>query len=86
MKKGVYGLFKLLNISYKVKMNNEQKDKKEKIDFICFLVASIIFYIVSIINFIVKNTSTGVVFLCLGSAYLCLSSTHRNNDKNNKKS
>lgn len=47
-------------------MNNEQKDKKEKIDFICFLVASIIFYIVSIINFIDKNTSTGVVSLCLG--------------------
>lgn len=69
-------------------MNNEQKDKQEKIDFICFLVASIIFYIVSIINFIDKNTSTGVVFLCLclGSACLCLSSTHRNNDKNNKKS
>ncbi len=67
-------------------MNNEQKDKKEKIDFICFLVASIIFYIVAIINFIDKNTSTGVVFLCLGSAFLCLSSTHRNNDKNNKKS
>ena len=67
-------------------MNNEQKDKKEKIDFICFLVASIIFYIVSIINFIDKNTSTGVVFLCLESACLCLSSTHRNNDKNNKKS
>ena len=38
-------------------MNNEQKDKKEKIDFICFLVASIIFYIVSIINFIDKNTT-----------------------------
>ena len=67
-------------------MNNEQKDKKEKIDFICFLVASMIFYIVSIINFIDKNTSTGVVLLCLGSACLCLSSTHRNNDKNNKKS
>ena len=67
-------------------MNNEQKYKKEKIDFICFLVASIIFYIVSIINFIDKNTSTGVVFLCLGSAVLWLSSTHRNNDKNNKKS
>ena len=67
-------------------MNKEQKDKKEKIDFICFLVASIIYYIVSIINFIDKNTSTGVVFLCLGLASLCLSSTHRNNDKNNKKS
>lgn len=57
-------------------MKNEQKDNKEKINFICFLVASIVFYIVSIINFIDKNTSTAVVFLCLGSSFLCLSSTH----------
>ncbi len=65
-------------------MKNEQKDNKEKINFICFLVASIGFYIVSIINFIDKSTSTAVVFLCLGSSFLCLSSTHRNKDKNNK--
>ncbi len=62
-------------------MKNEQKDNKEKINFICFLVASISFYIVSVMNFIDKNTSTAVVFLCLGSSFLCLSSTHRNKDK-----
>ena len=65
-------------------MKNEQKNNKEKITFICFLVASIGFYIVSIMNFIDKNTSIAVVFLCLGSSFLCLSSTHRNKDKNNK--
>lgn len=65
-------------------MKNEQKNNKEKITFICFLIASICFYIVSIMNFIDNNTSTAVIFLCLGSAFLCLSFTHLNKDKNNK--
>ena len=47
-------------------MKKEQRNNKEKINFICFLIASIGFYIVSIINFIDKDTSTAVVFLCLG--------------------
>lgn len=67
-------------------MKKEQRNNKEKINFICFLIASIGFYIVSIINFIDKDTSTAVVFLCLGSSFLCLSSTHWNKDKNNKES
>lgn len=62
-------------------MKNEQKNNKEKITFICFLIASICFYIVSIMNFIDNNTSTAVIFLCLGSAFLCLSFTHLNKDK-----
>ena len=51
-------------------MKKDQKNNKEKINFICFLVASIIFYVVSIMNFIDKDTNTGVVFLCLGSSFL----------------
>ena len=65
-------------------MKKNQKKNKKKINFICFLVASIIFYVVSIMNFIDKDTNTGVVFLCLGSSCLCLSSAHQNGDKNNK--
>lgn len=62
-----------------------EKDKREKISFICFLIASICFYIVSIVNFIDKNTNTAIIFLCLGSSFFCLSTTHLNkNDKNNK--
>ena len=60
------------------------KNNKEKITFICFLIASICFYIVSIMNFIDNNTGTAVTFLCLGSAFLCLPFTHLNKDKNDK--
>lgn len=66
-------------------MKNEQKNNKERINFICFIVASICFYVISIMNFIDNNTSTSVIFLCLGSSFLCLSFTHLNKDKNNKK-
>lgn len=61
------------------------KNKKEKVNFICFIIASICFYFVSIMNFIDKNISTAVIFLCLGSSFLCLASTHLNKDENNKK-
>lgn len=69
------------------KMKNEQKDNKERITFICFLVASICFYISAIFCFISETTdrSMGVVNLCLGSTFLCLSSTHLNKDKNDDK-
>lgn len=65
-------------------MKEEQKNNKEKITFICFLIASICFYISAIINIISKDGSNWVVNLCLGSAFLCLSTTHLNKDKNNK--
>lgn len=63
------------------------KNNKEKIAFICFLVASICFYIGAIIGIINKNGSNGAVNLCLGSAFLCLSTTHlnKNKDKDNNR-
>ena len=65
-------------------MKNEQKNNKEKINFILFLIASICFYIVAIINFIDNNISTAVTFFCVGSVFLCLSFTHLDKDKNNE--
>ncbi len=64
-------------------MKNKQKDNKEKITFICFLVASICFYISAIFCFISETTdnSRGVINLCLGSAFLCLSTTHLNKNQ-----
>lgn len=59
------------------------KNKKEKITFICYLIASICFYISAIIG-IFSKSSNWVVNLCLGSAFLCLSTTHLNKDKNDK--
>ena len=61
-------------------MKNEQKDNKEKITFICFLIASICFYISAAFCFMdeITDSGMGVVNLCLGSAFLCLSSTHLN--------
>ena len=72
------------------RMNN---DKKEKVSFICFLIASICFYFVAVVNFMDDQTNTAVNFMddqtntavtyfCLGSAFLCLSTTHLN--KNGK--
>ncbi len=55
-----------------------EKNKREKISFICFLTASICFYISSIFCFISENNSKGIVTLCLGSAFLCLSTIHLN--------
>ncbi len=60
-----------------------KKNNKEKLSFICYLVASICFYISSIIEIISKDRNW-VVNLCLGSAFLCLSTTHLNKDKNGK--
>ena len=55
--------------------------EKEKIRFICFLLASICFLIVSIMNFMDKNTAPAVTFLLLGISFLLLSTTHLKNDK-----
>ncbi len=55
--------------------------KKEKIRFICFLLASLCFFIVSAINFIDKNTAHAIIFLLLGISFLLLSTTHLKNDK-----
>lgn len=54
---------------------------KEKIRFICFLLASICFFIVSIMNFMDKNTAPAITFLLLGISFLLLSTTHLKNDK-----
>lgn len=54
---------------------------KEKIRFICFLLASICFFIVSVINFMDKNTSSAIIFLLLGISFLLLSTTHLKSDK-----
>lgn len=54
------------------------KVKKERVCFLCFLVASICYYIASLINFTDKNTTLAIIFLCLGSSFLCLSTTHLN--------
>ncbi len=54
---------------------------KEKIRFICFLLASICFFIVSIINFVDKNTAPAITFLLLGISFLLLSTTHLKKDK-----
>lgn len=50
--------------------------KKQKICFICFLIAAICYFITALINFIDGDTSKAVVFLCLGSSFLCLSTVH----------
>ncbi len=55
--------------------------KKEKISFICFLVASICYFIVGILNFIDKDNNTALIFLCLGLSNLCLAFTYLNKDK-----
>lgn len=64
-------------------MKNKQK---EKIAFVCFLVASICYYVSAIIGIFSKDTGNWVVSLCLGSAFLCLSTTHLNKkeDKNKR--
>lgn len=61
-----------------------KKKQKEKITFICYLVASICFYVSAIIGIITKEGSNWVVNLCLGSAFLCLSTTHLNKEKDSK--
>ena len=55
--------------------------EKDKIRFICFLLASICFFIVSIMNFMDKSTAPAVTFLLLGISFLLLSTTHLKNDK-----
>lgn len=67
-------------------MKKKQKNNKEKVTFICFLIASICFYISAIIGIVSKDESNWVVNLCLGSAFLCLSTVYlsKDGDKNNK--
>lgn len=60
------------------------KNNKDKIAFVCFLIASICFYISAIIGIFSKGESNWVANLCLGSAFLCLSTTHLNKDKKDK--
>ena len=55
--------------------------EKEKIRFICFLLASVCFFIVSIMNFMDKNTASAITFLLLGVSFLLLSTTHLKKDK-----
>lgn len=50
--------------------------EKDKIRFICFLLASICFFIVAIINFFDKNTASAIIFLLLDISFLLLSTTH----------
>lgn len=59
--------------------------RRDKVSFICYLIASICFYISAIIGIVNKNESNWVVDLCLGSAFLGLSSTHKNKDKKRNK-
>ena len=61
-----------------------KKNNKEKISFICFLIASVCFYISGIIGIINKNGNNWIANFCLGSSLLCLSTTHLNKDKKNK--
>ena len=53
-----------------------EKEKKQKIRCICFLLASICFFIVSIVNFMDKNTTTAIPYLLLGISFLLLSITN----------
>lgn len=48
-------------------MNN---DKKEKVSFICFLIASICFYFVAVVNFMDDQTNTAVTYFCSGISVL----------------
>ena len=58
-----------------------EKDKKEKIRSICFLLASICFFIVSILKFMDKNTTPAIPFLLLGISFLLLSTTNLRKNK-----
>lgn len=59
-----------------------EKNKRDKIAFICFLTASICYYVVAIIGIFSKENNNWIINLCLGSTFLCLSTTHINKDKN----
>lgn len=56
--------------------------KKEKIIFICFIVASMCYYVISIVNYFNKNKTGAAIFLCLGSTFLCLSTIYQNRHDN----
>ena len=62
----------------------EVKMKKEKISFICYLIASICFYISAVLD-IINKEDNWVIGLCLGTVFLCLSSTHLSKDKGKDK-
>lgn len=58
-----------------------ERDKKEKIRCICFLLASISFFIVSIVNFMDKNTTPAIPYLLLGISFLLLSTANLRKNK-----
>lgn len=60
------------------------QNKKEKITWICFLLASVCFYIAAIIGMISKDGNNVNINLCLGSAFLCLSTVQLRKNRNNK--
>lgn len=58
-----------------------EKEKKQKIRCICFLLASICFFIVSIVNFMDKNTTPAIPYLLLGISFFLLSTTNLRKNK-----
>lgn len=58
--------------------------KKEKISFICCLIASLCFYINAILDIINKDDNW-VIGLCLGTAFLCLLGTDWNKSQSKAK-
>ncbi len=56
-----------------------EKNKLNKISFVCFLIASICFYISALFSFMDETTiSRGVANIGLGSVFLCLSIAYLN--------
>lgn len=60
--------------------NNE--NRKDRIAFFGFLLASVCFYAAAALAMIRKDGSNWTTHFCLGSAFLCLSQTHRKQGKN----
>jgi hypothetical protein len=54
---------------------------KEKIVFICFLLAALCFFAVAVMNYMDKDTAQAVTYLLLGITFLVLSTTHGKKDK-----
>ena len=49
---------------------------KEKIVFICFLLAALCFFAVAVMNYMDEDTAQAVTYLLLGITFLVLSTTH----------
>lgn len=65
----------------KLEFEEVEKMGKEKMRFICFLLASICFFIVSTMNFMDRDIASAITFLLLGISFLLLSTTHLKNNK-----